>query len=112
MSVEAEPNPAYFPCLYLGGTVELNEERERHIGNRHSDLLPAHREYIAPTLADPDRVQISPSDTGVRLFTRWYDDLDKYVVVAVVIDTGPRYWIVTARFARRPARGESEWRRT
>ena len=101
-----------FQCPYLGGAVEFTDEREGHIRNRHPDLLPAHRRYIALTLADPDRVQISPSDAKVRLFTRWYDDLSKYVIVAVVIDAGPRYWIITARIARRPARGETEWGRT
>ena len=101
----------HFQCPYLGGVVELTDERERHIRNRHSDLLPVYREYIALTLATPDHVQISPGDAEVRLFTRWYSDLDKYVVVVVLIRTKPRYWIVTARIARRPATGETEWKR-
>ena len=29
-----------FPCPYLKGNVELTEERERHIAERHPDLLP------------------------------------------------------------------------
>ena len=101
----------FFPCPYLGSLVELNDERERHITDRHPELMTRRPEYVAPTLAYPDRVQISPSDAGVRLFTRWYNDLGKYVVVAVVIDAPPRYWIITARIARRPARGETEWSR-
>ena len=34
---------ASFPCPYLGGDVELTDERERHIAERHPDLLPEHR---------------------------------------------------------------------
>lgn len=101
----------YFHCPYLGGMVELGDEREQHIRDQHPDFLPDYREYIAPTLFNPDRVQISPSDVQVRLFTRWYDDLGNYVVVAVVIHAGPRYWIITARLARGLAKGETEWQR-
>ena len=108
---DEERSVTLFPCPYLGGQVELNEERVRHIAGRHPDFLPAYLEYIAPTLANPDRVQISPSDAQVRLFTRWYDDLDNYVVVAVVIRDETRYWIVTARFARELAKGDTEWER-
>ena len=100
-----------FPCPYLGGMVELNDERERHIEQEHSELLPGCREYIAATLADPDHVQISPSDASARIFTRRYAELTKYVAVVVIINPGPRSWIITARIARRPARGETEWRR-
>lgn len=101
-----------FHCPYLGGAVEFSHKREEHIRRRHPDLLPAHRRHIALTLADPDRVQISPRDLESRLFTRWHNDLSKYVVVVVVIDTGPRYRIITARIGRRAARGETEWRRS
>ena len=48
---------ARFPCPYLGAEVELTDERELHIGERHPDLLPAHRDRIAHTLADPDQVR-------------------------------------------------------
>ena len=99
----------FFQCPYLGDRVELSDQREQHIRNRHSDLLSSHRELIPLTLLDPDRVQISPSDEAVRLFTRWHDSLSNYVIVAVVIEAGPRYWIITARIGRRLATGEAEW---
>jgi hypothetical protein len=38
-----------FPCPYLNGEVELIEEREHHIAERHSDLLPEYREQIVGT---------------------------------------------------------------
>ncbi len=40
-----------FPCPYLQAEVELSEEREGHIAERHPDLLPEHRERVAQTLA-------------------------------------------------------------
>ena len=38
-----------FPCPYLNGEVELTEEREHHIAERHPDLLPEYREQIVGT---------------------------------------------------------------
>lgn len=40
-----------FPCTYLNGEVELTEERERHITERHPDLLPEHRKQLIETVA-------------------------------------------------------------
>ena len=39
-----------FPCPYLKAEVELTDEREQHIAERHPDLLPEHRQRIADTL--------------------------------------------------------------
>ena len=99
----------FFQCPYLGGPVELNDEREKHIEAEHDELLPNRREYIALTLDSPDRVQISPSDADARVFSRWYPELAKYVIVVVVIHPGPRNWIITTYISRRPATGETEW---
>ena len=55
---------ATFACPYLGGEVQLTEEREKHIAENHPDLLPEHRDKIAGTLADPDEVEAE------RLFRR------------------------------------------
>ena len=107
---------AQFACPYLNAVVEWNEERERHVAERHPDLLPDHRHLIARTLADPDRVRRSARFTGARLFSRWYDDLrgGKHVVVVVVSSSraSGRHWIVTAYLARRVAEGEIEWQRS
>jgi hypothetical protein len=105
----------HFPCPYLRGEVELTDERERHIAETHPDLLPAHRERIARTLADPDEVRRSGRFAGARLFARWYDDLrgGKHVVVVVVTEAAARrHWIVTAYVARKLAGGEIEWKRS
>ena len=102
-----------FPCPYLGGKVELTDERAAHIADTHPDLLPRYLAQIGLTLSDPDQVRRSARMSAVRLFSRWYDDVrqGKYVVVVVVSEGIPdeRHWIITAYLARRLAAGEVEW---
>ena len=104
-----------FPCPYLKGEVELTEERQRHIAERHPDLLPEHRERVAETLADPDQVRRSVRFGSAKLFSRWYTDVQrgKHVVVVVVseLDATERHWIITVYTTRTLAGGEVEWRR-
>jgi hypothetical protein len=104
-----------FPCPYLQGEVELTEERERRIAERHPDFLPEHRGRIAETLADPDQIRRSVHFGNATLFSRWYTDLrrGKYVVVVVVSEAEPRerHWIITAYMARKLAEGDVVWRR-
>ena len=105
-----------YPCPYLKGEVELTAERERHIADRHPDLLPEHRERVVETLSDPDQVRRSARFGNARLFSRWYTDVKrgKYVVVVVVSepDSGSRHWIITAYLARKLVEGEPEWKRS
>lgn len=108
---------AYFPCPHLESTVELTDERERHIANHHPDLLPEHRQCIADTLADPDKVRRSSRFGNARMFSRWFDSIHggKYIVVVVVSSTSPseRHWVITAYIARKLAKGgDVEWART
>ena len=105
-----------FPCPHVGGDVELSLEREQHIAAHHPDLLPEHRDRIAPTLADPDEIRRSKPFGNARLFSRWYDDVrkGKHVVVVVVSESEPqgRHWIITAYMASKLAAGEVEWARS
>ena len=108
---------AYFPCAYLDADVELTDEREYHIADRHPDLLPNHRQRIADTLANPDQVRRSSRVGNARLFSRWFDSLrgGKYVIVVVASESPPsvRHWIITAYIARKLATGgDVEWERT
>jgi hypothetical protein len=66
-----------FPCHYLKAEIELSDERERHITERHPDLLPEHRGKLAETLASPDQVRRSRRFGNVRLFSRWYTDWEE-----------------------------------
>jgi hypothetical protein len=103
------------PCPYLDAQVDLTDERERHIAERHPDLLPEHRECIADTLAHPDQVRRSARFVNARLFSCWFESVrgGKHVVVVVVGDSAPggHHWIVTAYIARKLAGGEIEWKR-
>jgi len=105
-----------FPCPYLTGEVELTEERERHIAERHPDLLPEHRKQLIETVAAPDQVRRSMRFGNARLFSRWYTDVKKgkYVVVVVVgePDATSRHWIITAYLTSRLVEGEVEWKRS
>jgi hypothetical protein len=104
---------AQLPCPFLKGEVELTVERERHIAQRHPELLPEHYDLMAATLAAPDLVRRSPRLGNARLFSRWFDQIrgGKNMVVVVVSHPAPdrRHWIVTAYLARRLAEGEIEW---
>jgi hypothetical protein len=104
-----------FPCPYLGGEVELSDERERHIEEHHPDLLPENKDRIRDTLADPDQVRRSKRFGNARLFAKWYDDLlkGKHIVVVVVSEIHPRdrNWIVTAYITAKIAEGDTEWKR-
>lgn len=104
-----------FSCPYLRAEVELTEERERHIAERHPDVLPDHLGQVAETLADPDQIRRSRRFGNARLFSRWYTDMKrgKHLVVVVVsdADTTNRHWIITAHLTRRLAEGEVEWSR-
>ena len=103
-----------FRCPYLQADVELTNEREAHIVQRHPDLQPDYLARIESTLAFPDSVHVERASTLV--FARWYDDLyaGKYFFVFVVrhIEGVVRFWVVTARLSRLAARGEVVWRRS
>lgn len=103
-----------FTCPYLKGKVEMTSERERHIAERHPDLLPDHRELLGETLAYPDQVRRSIRFGSARLFSRWFTDLrgGKHVVVVVVsgVEPNPRHWIITAYIAGSLVEGEAEWK--
>ena len=104
-----------YPCPYLRGEVELTEERERHIAERHPDLFPHYRDRIAETVGNPDQVRRSLRFGSAKLFSRWYADIrqGKHVVVVVVSELDPmeRHWIITAYMAREIAEGDVEWKR-
>jgi hypothetical protein len=104
------------PCPYLKGNVELTEEREHHIAERHPDLLPGYRREMVETLAQPDEIRRSARFGNARLFSRWYTDVKKgkFVVVVVVSqpDATSRHWVITAYLTRRLAEGEVEWKRS
>jgi hypothetical protein len=103
-----------FLCPYLNASVELSDERERHIAEHHPDLLPRYRDRIGLTLADPDRIRRSSRFGNARLFSRWFADVKdgKHVVVVVISDDElSRHWIITAYITRALPGGAFEWAR-
>jgi hypothetical protein len=104
---------ALLNCPYLGGDVELTEEREQHIRERHPELLPACRSQLGQTLAEPDQVRRSARLANARLFSRWFGNIrsGKHLVVVVLSEPSGRHWVVTAYLARKLAEGVAEWKR-
>jgi len=103
----------HLSCPYLGRDVELTEEREQHIRERHPDLLPAYRNQLGQTLADPDQVRRSVRLANARLFSRWFDNIrgGKHLVTVILSEPSGRHWMVTAYLARKLAEGVVEWKR-
>ena len=102
--------PEYHSCPFLGGDVEVTEERYSHVLAGHSDLALCYWERVAETLVGPNRVLRSNSWENGTLFLRHYDDLNKMVVAIVITDPG-RYWLITAYITGNMPRGEILWER-
>jgi hypothetical protein len=95
--------------------VELTDEREARIREKHPELLPEHRDHLIQTLADPNDVRRDTHFPNSLLFSHWFPDVKggKFVVVVVVADPPPagRHWIVTAYVARQLSGGIVTWQR-
>ncbi|NOT97199.1 MAG: hypothetical protein HOP00_12955 [Nitrospira sp.] len=102
-------------CPYLKTQVELTDERESHIREKHPELLPQYREQIGRTLADPDEVRRDVRFPNSVLFSHWFPQVKggKFIVVVIVADPPPagRYWVVTAYVARQLSGGIVIWKR-
>ena len=106
----------WLSCPYLGGSVELTEERERHIRRRHSNVRMVD---VSDALADPGRVIRRPWRLGETLFAKEVDDRagGTHIVVAVVTDEPhtdmdlPRHWVATAYLAAALPDGLVIWER-
>jgi hypothetical protein len=96
--------------------VELTDEREGHIREKHADVLEGGFDLLALVLAEPDLVRRDAQAPNTLKFSRWYDgdDRGRYAVVIVVRDQGTatRNWVVTAFSARRIPEGDVIWRRS
>ena len=101
--------PEYFPCPYLGDVVEVTDERYAHVLAGHTDLVLAYWSRVPETLAHPDLVFRSDKDPDGMVFIRWYDDLEKNVLVVVIRDGNGRLWLVTAYMTRNVPKGEVLW---
>ena len=105
---------SWLDCPYLDGEVEMTDERESHVAERHPDLLPEFRDHLAQTLTDLDQVRRSARFGDALLFSRWFPDVrgGKHVVVSSEKEAVRRHWLVTAYIARKLAEGQIEWKRS
>lgn len=102
--------PEYHPCPYFGGgIVEITDERYRHILANHDDFALVYWERAGETIRGPDLVIMREQDDRAVMLYRWYDDIDKNVIVAVRTDLSGRHWVATAYMTRDIARGEVLW---
>ena len=102
--------PEYHPCPYFGGgIVEITDERYRHVLRNHDDFALAYWERAGETIQDPDLVIRREQDDGAVMLYRWYDDIDKNVIVAIRTDPDGRHWLATAYMTRSISRGELLW---
>jgi phage-Barnase-EndoU-ColicinE5/D-RelE like nuclease2 len=94
---------------HQGLTIRLTDERLAHIVE-HIEM--ADRENaIEETLAQPERVIESLSDSQARLYYRFYVGTrvgDKYVCVVVKVD-GDDAFVLTAYFTNKVKRGTQIW---
>jgi hypothetical protein len=79
------------------GTIELTDEREKHIAAFHPDVVP-HLKQIAKTLQLPHATARSRHDPEVRLFYRLISKSQKYFTV--VVKFNHRKFILTAYFTK------------
>lgn len=101
-----------FYCPYLGVEVELSDQREQHIVERHPGTLPDYVAQLAETLELPDLVRRSSRDDSSLLFSRWFDSIrtGRHLVVITVSEQEPvKHWVITAYTARRISGGEQVW---
>ncbi|EKU99785.1 hypothetical protein Lepto7375DRAFT_1857 [Leptolyngbya sp. PCC 7375] len=101
-----------FYCPYLNADIELSDERERHIIDRHPGTLPDYSTQLAETLSNPDQIRQSTRDEKSLLFSKWFETIrtGRYLVVVTISDNDPvRHWIITAYTARRLSGGEKIW---
>ena len=102
-------------CAYLDADVELTDQREAHIRQRHADLLPVHRPLLIQAVADPEIVLRSRRFRGALVFCRWFPGLlgGKYIAAVVSADEpSTRRWLVTAYISRKLVSGETAWQKS
>lgn len=94
-------------------SIRLTDERQQHLELAHPEMKGQVRR-IDQTLASPDKVVRSKTDSLVELFYKFYRSTpatEKYSCV-VVKSLERDHFIVTAYFTDSVKRGEVLWERT
>ena len=101
--------PEFYRCPFLGGLVEVTDERYAHVLDGHADLAVGRWERVAATLETPDLVIRSSQRNNGTVFAKWYDDLRKNILAVVISDANGRHWLVTAYMTRKTPNGTVLW---
>jgi hypothetical protein len=93
---------------YRGDSIELTDERWRHITMQHPEMA-AYKQRIAEVLESPDYVKQSARDPESFLYYRFYEDVfqGKYLLVAV--KKGVRSFVLTCYITDTLKRGATIW---
>lgn len=87
----------------IGKTVELTNERRKHVFERHPDV-ELHFDKIEKTLLEPNEIRIDKHDLGVLLFYKRFSKMNRYLVVVVKINK--RNFILTFYSTKRIRTGD------
>ena len=103
-----------FPCPYLKAEVELTEEREHHIAERHPDLLPGtvseSRKSWRTRIKSAGAFGSEGRDCSRGGTLIWHRGRHVMVVVVSEPALGQRHWIITAYITAKLVEGEVEWK--
>ena len=92
-----------------GRAIRLTEERWAHVLD-HPEMVDQ-RERLEETLAEPDMVVATVTDSKVLAYHRLYEATPvtrKYLVVVVKLEPGDAF-VLTAYFSSRLKRGQIVW---
>jgi hypothetical protein len=95
---------------HKGRTIRLSDERLSHLESEHPEMS-GELNHISETLAGPDRILRSGTDSSVELFYKHYPSTPvstKFLCV-VVKTTKDDNFIITAYFTDTMKRGEVLW---
>ncbi len=94
-----------------GRRIRLTNERWEHIVS-HAEMV-GQREHIVETLANPDSIIATTSDTSIHVYQKFYTKTpvtSKYLPVAVKMLQEDAF-VVTAFYSRKTKNGEWIWRK-
>ena len=79
----------------INNTIELSEERRKHILEFHPDLKP-YFSKIAEVLHNPDQIRKSKQDENVLLFYKFFSDVKDGKYITVVAKFNKTNFILTS----------------
>lgn len=94
----------------FGKDVVITQERWKHVCLQQPELEPL-MSGVRETLENPDHVKMSPSDSTVRLYYKFFDDVFNGKFILAVVKTNKRNFLITAYITEYIKAGEELWKR-